>query len=234
MIKAVLFDLDGTLLPLDNAEFAKAYFGSLSESMFKYGYEPKKFIETIRLGLKAMVENDGNYSNEKVFWKKFCSIYGEKSLCDATYFEEYYRTDFQGIKSICKPEKRVNEMLELLNRKGIKVVIATNPVFPRIATESRIAWAGIDTDKIELFTTYENSSFCKPNVSYYKEILGKLDLEPQNCLMVGNDVEEDMVAKELGMNVFLLTDCLINRNNTDISSYNNGNFDELQKFIEKL
>ena len=234
MIKAVLFDLDGTLLPMDNEEFVKAYFGSLCKRMADYGYEPKKFFETIMLCVRAMINNDGSCSNEEVFWTNFCSVYGESAVRDEAKLEDYYKTDFQGVKGVTKPNPRVKELINILNEKGIRVVIATNPVFPRIATESRIAWAGIDTEKIELFTTYENSSFCKPNVSYYKELLQKLKLEPQECLMVGNDVEEDMVASKLGMQAFLITDYLISRNTTDISAYNNGNFDELIKFIEKL
>ena len=84
-----------------------------------------------------------------------------------------------------------------------------------------------------LYTTYENSGFCKPNPKYYSEILEKLNLDPEDCLMVGNDVIEDMVAQKLGMKVFLLTDCIINKENKDISQYPNGGFDELIKYLEE-
>ena len=43
-----------------------------------------------------------------------------------------------------------------------------------------------------------------------------------------------MIAQKLGMQVFLLTDCLINRSNTDISQYSNGSFEELKKYISAL
>lgn len=36
---------------------------------------------------------------------------------------------------------------------------------------------------------------------------------PKNVLMVGNDVRDDMSAADVGMKVFLLTDCLINKKN---------------------
>ena len=68
---------------------------------------------------------------------------------------------------------------------------------------------------------------------YYREILEKIGLEASECMMVGNDVKEDMVAKELGMKVFLLTDCLINSSNEDISEYPNGGFSDLLDFIKK-
>ena len=52
--------------------------------------------------------------------------------------------------------------------------------------------------------------------------------------MVGNDVQEDMIAASLGMKVFLLTDNLINRTGEDISCYPHGSFPELLTFIREL
>lgn len=119
-------------------------------------------------------------------------------------------------------------------KKGYRVVLATNPLFPAIATQTRIGWAGLTPEDFELYTTYENSGFCKPNPEYYKEILGKLQLSPEECVMIGNDVSEDMIAKDLGMKVFLITDCLLNKENKDISVFPNGSFAEAIAYIEQL
>ena len=64
-------------------------------------------------------------------------------------------------------------------------------------------------------------------------ITEKLGLDPKECLMVGNDVSEDMIAEKLGMKVFLLTDCIINKENKDIDQYPNGGFQELIEYINK-
>ena len=61
-----------------------------------------------------------------------------------------------------------------------------------------------------------------------------MSISPKECLMVGNDVAEDMIAEELGMKVFLLTDCMINKQNCDISQYPHGSFDDLISFIKTL
>lgn len=230
--KAILFDLDGTLLPMDNDEFTKAYFGSLAKRMSNIGYEPQKLIESIWYCVKAMVTNDGSRTNEEAFWNNFCKLYGEKAKSDEQYFEEYYRTDFQHIKKLCRPCENAKILINKLKEKGIRIILATNPLFPSIATESRIGWAGLETSDFEYFTTYENSSYCKPNPLYYKEILEKLELEACDCLMVGNDVDEDMVAKSLGLDVFLLESCIINKNNQDISVYNKGGFEELFDYLD--
>ena len=95
-------------------------------------------------------------------------------------------------------------------------------------------WMGLEPEDFAFITTYDNSSFCKPNPDYYREILGKLKLKSEECLMVGNDVGEDMIAEALGMQVFLLTDCLINRDGSDISRYPHGSFPELLSCIRSL
>ena len=112
---------------------------------------------------------------------------------------------------------------------GLRVALATNPIFPAVATQSRIRWAGLESEDFELYTTYENIGYCKPNPDYYREIAKRLGVSPEGCLMVGNDVTEDMVASETGMQVFLLTDCLINKERKDISVYPRGSLLTLLK-----
>ena len=65
-------------------------------------------------------------------------------------------------------------------------------------------------------------------------MLDKLSVKPEECLMVGNDAEEDTAAARLGMQVFLLTDCLLNRKGVDIEQYPHGGFDELMDYINNL
>ena len=103
-----------------------------------------------------------------------------------------------------------------------------------MATESRIGWAGLTPGDFELYTTYENSRHSKPNADYYRDILSELGLSAGECLMVGNDADEDMAAGQTGMQVFLLTDCLINRENRSLDLWPHGGFSELDRYIESL
>ena len=100
-------------------------------------------------------------------------------------------------------------------------------------TRSSRSLPGLSPSDFDLFTTYENSRFCKPNLNYYKDILAKLGVTANECLMIGNDVSEDMVASELGMKVFLLTDCLINKSGEDLSAYPHGTFKDLEEYLNK-
>lgn len=233
-IEAVLFDLDGTLLPMDQAEFTKAYFGGLAKKLSVHGYDSKKLIDSIWAGSEAMVKNDGRATNEAVFWKKFSEIYGADVKKDERYFEEYYREEFDKVKDVCGFNPDSVRAVSLIKSMGIRTALATNPLFPSIATEKRLAWAGFKVTDFEIVTTYENSYYCKPSLSYYKQILSDMGLSAERTLMVGNDVSEDMVAEKLGMKVFLINECLINRKNADISIYPQGDFQKLIEYINVL
>lgn len=230
-IKTVMFDLDGTLLPMDQDEFTKAYFGLLAAKMAPHGYEPEQLISSIWAGTAAMVKNDGSCTNEEAFWKKFASIFGERVYADEPIFDEFYRNEFQGAKACCGFAPEAAKIVARLKAEGFRVLLATNPIFPAIATESRIRWAGLELEDFEFFTAYENSSHCKPNPDYYRDILETAGCRAEECLMVGNDAAEDTAAETLGVKIFLLTDCLINSKGRDISQWPHGGFKELEKYI---
>ena len=233
-VTTVLFDLDGTLLPMDQELFVKDYFTRIAGKVAPQGYDPKKLIQMIWQGTGEMVKNDGSKTNEQVFWEYAVSVYGPQILQDKHHFDAFYQEEFDKIKEVCGYTPAAAEVVHDLQRRGFRVVLATNPIFPARATQWRIQWAGVKPEDFVLYTTYENSAFCKPNLQYYRAILEQLRLQPQQCLMVGNDVAEDMVARELGMEVFLLTDCLINKNGEDISQYPHGNFEDLKKDLSNL
>ncbi len=234
MIKAILFDLDGTLLPMDQDVFIKAYFGGIAKRLATRGYEPEKLISAIWAGTGAMLKNDGKKTNEAVFWDKFTEIFGEGARADEPYFEEFYINDFDKIKAVCGFTPKAKDIVCEVKALGFRTVLATTPIFPAIATRKRIAWAGLSPDDFDLYTTYENSHYAKPSLEYYSEVASALGLSPDECLMVGNDVGDDMVASQLGMKVFLLTDCILNKENKDISLYPSGSFDELSAYVKTL
>ena len=234
MIRTVLFDLDGTLLPMDQEIFVRQYLNDLAQTMAPYGYDPAALVRTVWEGTRAMTENAGITSNETVFWKCFTEKLQRERIQEEPRFQQFYEREFQRLKDVCGYNPMAAQTVRELKAMGLKLVLATNPLFPAIATQSRVRWAGLEPEDFEWITTYENSAFCKPNPDYYREILDKLSLEAGECLMVGNDAQEDLAAEALGMQVFLLTDCLINRSGQDISRYHSGSFPELLAFIRSL
>ncbi|MBR0138086.1 MAG: HAD family hydrolase [Erysipelotrichaceae bacterium] len=226
----IMFDLDGTLLPMDVDVFTRTYFSILAGKVAPLGYEPKALVNAIWSGTEAMVNNDGSCLNEDAFWKKFNEINGRDCRKDEPVFRDFYANEFNQAEQVCGKIEGAGQIIEKL-KENYRLILATNPLFPQVGTYNRIRWAGLDPEDFELVTTYENSTFCKPNLDYYREIMLKIGALPEECLMVGNDVTEDMCVTELGMDVFLLTECLINKDNADISIYPQGTLDDLIDYL---
>lgn len=232
-VKTILFDLDGTLLPMNQEEFARCYFGLLAKKLAPHGYDPKALIDGIWLGTKEMIKNDGSRSNEEVFWDSFVKTCGEKVISDKPIFEDFYESDFKSIKSSCGFNPEAAKTVEYIKNAGLRLALATNPIFPAVATRQRIEWAGLTPDMFEFFTSYENSHFCKPNPEYFAEVVKLMGVDPQECLMVGNDMNEDTPARTLGMKVFIVTDCIIN-GKEKLDDYVHGDFDDLRRYIDEI
>ena len=235
MLKTILFDLDGTLLPMEEPRFLSGYFGLLTKTMEPYGFDGGDLVRTLWQGVAAMVANDGKRTNEAVFREVFARRYPDRDAdADLLRLENFYRTEFDRARVFCGYDPAAGDTVRNLKKRGFSLILASNPVFPRFAQETRLKWAGVDPSAFSFFTSYEVFSFSKPNPDYYRAILSERKLDPAECLMVGNDAEEDAwAASEAGIPVFLLTDCLINRKDKDITRYPRGSFPELLREIER-
>ena len=233
-INAVFFDLDGTLLPMDQHKFTKAYFKLLAMKLAPMGIPPEALVAAVWNGTKAMVKNDGSRSNEEVFWASFEAETGlQTDLCKPVC-DEFYPNEFHAARAETKENPLAAKAVELAGRKGRTVVLATNPLFPMVGQASRLSWLGLKPEDFRFVTSYENSRFCKPNPQYYLELCAALGLAPEECLMVGNDELEDMyAATAAGMRGFLVTDCLLPSPEHPWDG-RRGTFAELLDFLRNL
>lgn len=235
MFKAILFDLDGTLLDIDMDYFLKHYFQKMMEMAVKSGYSNvDKLVEQVFKSTGAMIANrDGLLRNEDVFKQDFFSNWEYPRKDFEVFFDRFYEEGFPQLKNKCQPFSGIPEMMERVFSRGIKVVIATNAVFPFIALQHRLDWAGVGDFDYELVTSYEIMHFCKPHLEYYQEIAGMIGEKPQDCLMVGNDVGEDLPAGKTGMKTFLVEDMLID-DGSNLKADWQGKLQDLFAFIEEL
>jgi len=208
MIKAILFDLDGTLLPMDEPLFTKIYIGNLAKKFIGTELPADKIPNGIMSGLKAMVINTGKTTNEEQFWMAFDNYTEKDHRPFVADFNDYYANQFVLAKQGCGFSPYAKEIINLCKEKKIDRILATNPIFPHMATYQRIQWSGCEVEDFSWITTYENSSFCKPNPAYFQEILNKTGYKAEEVIMVGNDTVEDYAASKLDIPLILVTDTI--------------------------
>jgi HAD superfamily hydrolase (TIGR01549 family) len=195
MLKAVLFDLDDTLLVNDIDRFLPAYFKAISKFAASL-MDPQHFMQILLACTEKMIQStDTAVTNRSVFWQAFHELTGRHGEETEQYFEQFYRTEFPKLAGLTKPQKIARPLIRSAQKAGLKVVVATNPLFPPLAIEHRLKWAGLpSTDmQFDLITTYANMHSTKPQVTYYQEILEKIQVQPDEALMVGDDWENDIV-----------------------------------------
>lgn len=211
MDKAVLFDLDGTLLPIDINFFLERYIEALCP-WFEPLMPRDSFVRALLTATQAMVDDtDPGSLNQQVFAREFEKLAGYPWDVVRPIFDGFYREVFPGLRRFAIPSRTARRVVEQCLRLGFRIVLATNAIFPEVAVRERMRWCGVEDLPWEFVTTFENMHFCKPHVEYYQEILERTRLDPADCVMVGNDVEEDLVAGDLGMRTFLVEGYVIDR-----------------------
>lgn len=235
MIKTVLFDLDGTLLSMDNEVFIKYYFKLLIKKMAPYGYDPKELVENIMKATYTVVANDGSMTNHDRFFMSFNKLMAGKLHTTSDelekIFEDFYNNEFDEAKCVIDRNDDIRRVIDMLRDNNIDIIIATAPVFPSVAVNKRLSWIGEDIGNFKYVSTYENSTYCKPNIKYYEEIINKNQLDKDSMLMVGNDLNDDIKPCEtLGIDTFFIDRYAVN----DDQNYqkNRGSFDDLYKYIQ--
>ena len=241
-MNTVLFDLDGTVLPMDMKEFLDTYIKLLKDYVASSGYDGEAVIKSVWAGFYAVVKNDGMLTNEELFWKVFMETIKETYPDADNKFKrkmektcnKFYSSTFSMVRYITKPSQDCFDAIMMLKEKGYNLVLATAPVFPQVATYERLSWTGLRPEDFSYITTYENCCYTKPNLKYYEHLLKVIDKDPGDCLMVGNDVKEDMCASELGIDVFLLDEYILNDDNLSIEPYKSGNWSLFKEYVSNL
>lgn len=229
----IMFDMDGTLLPMDQEEFVNGYFSLLSKKVIEY-IKPKEFVDAIWSGVKAMGLSGGLKTNEDAFWDDFCKKTNTdvniiKPICD-----DFYGGDFKLAKQFTKDNKLAKQAVYLAKQISEHVVLATNPLFPLIAQETRLSFIGLKKEDFDYITAYEDQRFIKPDTRYYEQILKKYNVKPSECLMIGNDEKEDgYPCSLLGIDCYIVDDCLISSEKHPYSG-KRGSFIDLIDYLKEL
>lgn len=207
MMRAVLLDLDDTLLDNDMGCFLPPYFAALGRRMAHF-VAPDELVKILLASTRVMMGNqDPTITNQQAFDADFfpCLGYPESEIHPAIH--SFYEEDFPALKRYTHRRPQARSLIQTLFDQGYDVVIATNPIFPYRAVEHRLDWADVLDFPFKLVTTYENSHFCKPNPRYYQEVLDKLGCRPKEAIMVGDDFGNDIEpAAQVGLHTYWITE----------------------------
>lgn len=201
-LKAILFDLDGTLIDVDLDKFIPGYLNLIANSL-AHLIPPKKVVRALLKTSEIINNNDGKITNEEAFINYFFPIegYGWEDL--QPIFDIFYQNKFPELRKFTKKKPEARKVMETVFSNGYKVVIATTPALPLTAIEQRLDWAGVGDFSYALITSVENSYATKPNLLYYELIFKYLKVSAQESIMVG-DEDKDMVCAKLGSQTFLV------------------------------
>ncbi len=234
MINTILFDLDGTLLSMDTDEFISKYFKALAIKL-KDHFSSEELVKYFMKATNEMINNtQASKTNEQVFFDSFKKHTNGNEKAIYALMDDFYAKDFNVVKDVSKISDYIVLAVKHLKAKGYNLVVATNPLFPMTAIKNRIEWAGLDHNDFSFITSFEDMHFCKPQINYYHEILEKIETKAKHCLMIGNNVEEDMIAKEIGISTFLITDHIIGDVNDNKNIDTLGDYKDFYQFAINL
>jgi FMN phosphatase YigB (HAD superfamily) len=215
MIKAILLDLDHTLLGNPTDQFVRSYLTLLGEFLGeRLGIAPT-IARGLVVGVAAVARSDDpRRTNAETFYAAFDPLLAQTGIPRKAFdpvVQEFYRDVYPQLQPLTQKRPGARRLVEWLLERSYKVAIATNPIFPCTAIEQRLAWAGVPVDEIELalVTTLENMHYAKPQPAYYEEVLARVGVLADEAIMVGDDWTNDIVpAWQAGLNTFwVCEDC---------------------------
>ncbi len=207
MPKALLFDLDGTLIENSMDTFLPPYFSALTKKLAGL-VAPEKLIAQLQASTRLMMLNDDPArTNAQVFVDDFFPKIGVAREQLMPLLDDFYLTEYRELRAFTMPVEGARELVSRALELHHPVVIATAPLFPIGALKERLDWANLADLPFAFITDYETMHASKPNPAYYREIAARLKLPPEECVMIGNEVEMDILpARRAGMKTFWITD----------------------------
>ncbi|HKL24653.1 MAG TPA: HAD family hydrolase [Desulfuromonadales bacterium] len=213
-IEVVLFDLDGTLLGVDMHRFIPTYLDGLAARLEDWAHS-REIVDSMRQAVVDMLSRvDDRMTLEQ---RLLARLQNSLAIPPSSYQQAlvaFCRETLPDLQSFVQAHPLARPLLRTCRQRGWRMVLATNPIFPRMVIDARMQWAGLEDDFFQFVTDYETFRHCKPHVEYFQEVLARLQVPAEACLMVGNDSWHDMAACRAGIRTCLLTTWRIDHRDT--------------------
>lgn len=232
-VRAVLFDLDGTLLGVDMQQFIPAYLDGLAVRLADLAHRRQVARVMREAVIDILTRVDGRPTLEErmlTYLEDHLEIPAERYQAA---LDAFCQENLHELQSLIQGHPLATALLTASQDRGWQIVLATNPIFPRRVIDARIAWAGLDASQFTFVTDYETSRHCKPHREYFYEVLDRLGLPAETCLMVGNDTQHDMAAGQAGLLTCLLTPWRIDHRESCFQADWEGTHEELLPLLRQ-
>lgn len=225
----VLFDLDDTLLHTNVHQFLPIYFQKLGEA-FSHIAPQEKIEQQIKYAVQQMKANqDPARMLSEVFAESFYPPLGTSEEACQEEMRRFYQVEFPKLQKLTQRDPHVDELIAWCQDQNMTLGVATNPYFPRIATEERINWAGLDQQDFAFFSTMDNFHFTKPNLMFFTEALGYLGWSTDGMVMIGDSPYHDLTPVEaMGYPTFLVD------NETSEMDRPHGQLSDVRSWLEGI
>lgn len=233
-IQGILFDLDGTLLNIRMDAYIRAYIDGLARC-FEDLADRMVFAEVLISSAYALLASrSGEQTNEQFFLSLVASQLGIGKEQMLKRLQHFYQEGLASLSEMVRPFPQSRAIVQSCFDKNLKVALATNPVFPRPVVDARLRSAGLNDFPYHLISSYENSHYCKPNPEFFLNIVSRLELDPSQVVMVGNDTQYDLPAPRTGIATFLVDTCLIDHGKLAGNATWRGDHNDLLHFLRQL
>jgi len=227
LIQAILFELEGTLMNIDTADFMRNYLGILAPR-FAHLISPDKFSKQLLKSLEtSQSDSKPGQTNMQTFYDDFSKATGQSFLTLQPIFEAFYESDFPALRCLVQPIPQGVKVVEYAIQQGFLTAVASNPVLPLSAIREHVRWAGLTPEQFKVIPALDNFHFFKPQLGFYIEVAEKLGVTPDSCLLVSGQTN-DLICRELGMKMFFVGSTQ-SEEQTDYA----GNLDDLFRLISQ-
>lgn len=231
--KALLFDLDGTLLRVQMGEFIPRYIAGLAACCAQRA-KPAAFERAMLGAIRGLIRFDGTgeLTNEQRIYRHLQQSLGLEKDFLRDCFARFRTEGLETLAGMVHPIPLARQVLRECLGFSVPIVLATNPVFPSFMIEARLNWGGLGEIDFARTTSFENSCYCKPHPGYFHEVAQAIAVAPEDCLMVGNDTSHDLAAAAVGMRTFLVDTWLVEREDDNWPAPQRGDHRALQLYLQ--
>jgi FMN phosphatase YigB (HAD superfamily) len=233
-IRAVLFDLDDTLVRAQMTEFVVRYVESLARYC-STRVKPKKFVKAMRRIIYELIHESGDglaTNEERIFARMQTELNLDREwILEA--LQSFAEEDLAALQVLVRPVPLAGKIVRDIRASGVPMVLATNPVFPKFMVQARMRWGDLREDDFVHISSIENSYHCKPHPQYFENLAAMLGLQPEECLMVGNDINHDLGAAAVGMRAFLVDTWVIDRGDQEWPYNERGDHSALLSYLQQ-